>query len=415
MPTIDWDTGPEDYQPFQFPTTPTSAPPTGAPRSAAEQTYANQTEARNAYYKTNPNQAPVFTPPQQQGLDRLVPPTPPAPPQAPQGGGNAQAIIRQWQQTHGPHEPLDGLIAELQRNGIDAAAFLYGSTPSGNEIKINGQQYKVKTGDNASWWEPSMGEGGGGAGNPRALTSSYMAGFNDPSTRYMEQYYKAQLGAFEAQRAQQEQANAALKARMPEIQAATDRLIQYLTSRATQLQGAPYTGAEAEILRTQALDPIENDRQASKKRALENIGARGLTPESGISQELLNRVDAGYDRSRAGAQNELAYRTINEKRSREQEAQQLLASIPQIQRAGASGDLEFLQALDRAVNAPRMQGMPMVSQLQQLPSLALRDANQTLANSPNPYAAFQNASQMNANQQGTDAAFWAMLFEALGV
>lgn len=79
----------------------------------------------------------------------------------PSGPADPAAIIRQWQQSHSASEPLDGLIAELKRNGINADAFLYGTTPSGNEITLNGQKYKVKTGDNASWWDPSQGEAGG--------------------------------------------------------------------------------------------------------------------------------------------------------------------------------------------------------------------------------------------------------------
>ena len=376
--------------------------------SPATDTYAAQTDAREAYYKANPAKAPTFTAPEQASLTQISQPGPvatapftPPPAAQPSAGSNAQDIIRQWQQAHGPNEPLTGLIEELKRNGHNAEAFMYGATPSGNEIQLNGQQYKVKTGDNASWWTPSMGEGG---------ASSYMSAFTDPATQYMEQYYKAQLGTFQQQQQAQQQANEALKARMPEIQAATQRLVDYLTSRATQLQGAPYTGTEQEILRTQALDPIEQDRQAAQQRALENISARGLTPESGISQALMNQVDAGYDKTRAGAQNDLAYKTINEQRSRQQEAQQLLASIPQIQRAGAMGDLSFLQALDAAVNANSAQGAGMVQQLQRLPSLALADANATLGTAPNAASAYQSAATTNQASQANNAAFWEWFF-----
>ena len=96
----------------------------------------------------------------------------PAAPAPPSVSADAAAIIRQWQQTHGASEGLAGLIAELQRNGINASPYMYGSTPSGNEIALNGQQYKVLTGNNQSWWDPSMGEGESGGGNV----------FSDPAT-----------------------------------------------------------------------------------------------------------------------------------------------------------------------------------------------------------------------------------------
>lgn len=74
-------------------------------------------------------------------------------------GANPQAIIAQWQQTHSPAEGTEGLIAALQQAGFNASPYMYGSTTSGNEITLNGEKYKVKTGDNQSWWNPSMGEG----------------------------------------------------------------------------------------------------------------------------------------------------------------------------------------------------------------------------------------------------------------
>jgi hypothetical protein len=135
-----------------------------------------------------------------------------------------------------------------------------------------------------------------------------------------------------------------------------------VNERATKLQGPAYTGTEQEILRTQALDPIENDRQASLKRALDNIGSRGFDPSSGIAQDLLQRVNASYDRERNASQNDIAVRQVEEQRSREQEAQQLLQYIPQAQDAAARGDLEFLQMLDAAVNAKGMGAIATANQ-----------------------------------------------------
>jgi hypothetical protein len=94
---------------------------------------------------------------------------------APTGGGGGgpqgEAIIRQWQATHAPTEPLTGLIAALQAAGIDAKPYLYGSTASANEIDLPGWgKYKVKGGENSSspfWYfggPDSAEDGGGGYG-----------------------------------------------------------------------------------------------------------------------------------------------------------------------------------------------------------------------------------------------------------
>lgn len=248
--------------------------------------------------------------------------------------------------------------------------------------------------------------------------SSYMAQFNDPSTRLLEQYLQQQMGRLSSQQQAQEQANAGLRAKMPDIQAATDRLVAYLNQRATSLQGAPYTGTEQEILRTQALDPIERDRTAANKRALEQIGARGLTPESGIAMGLQNDVNSVFDRQRAGAQGDLAYKTINEQRSRQQEAQQLLGMVPQVQRAGATGDLQFLSALDSAVNSLGSQGINLATANQRLPSQAMNDALAVMGMGPGADSIYNQAlglyTTQNQQSQSSDYATGQYLAYLLG-
>ena len=289
-----------------------------------------------------------------------------------------------------------------------------GGLPSDDKLTINGRMYDLIVGwdgPNPQWALQDVSGNGGGA------PSSYMAQFNDPSTRLLEQYLTQQMSALSGQQTAQEQANAGLRSRMPDIQAATDRLVKYLNERATQLQGAPYTGTEQEILRTQVLDPIERDRTAANQRALQQIGGRGLTPESGISQELMNQVNSVFDRARAGAQGDIAYRTVQEQRDRQREAQQLLGLVPQVQRAGATGDLALLQALDAAVNQPAGRAIGLATANQRLPSMAMDDALRVMGmGGSSPDAVFQQAMELygmqnQQNQQGLG--YWQMLGSAL--
>jgi hypothetical protein len=80
------------------------------------------------------------------------------------------------------------------------------------------------------------------------------------------------------------------------------------------LNQEPYTGAEWEAYRTEALDPIEADRTAAQQRALGRISQQGVDPSSGIALALQNEVDQGYDSARAQAQNQLAI-TSNQTRA----------------------------------------------------------------------------------------------------
>lgn len=242
--------------------------------------------------------------------------------------------------------------------------------------------------------------GGGNYDHPMAGYGGGGSQYRDPSTQQLEGFSQQWLAELERQRTQQDQANVGFRQTQAQAQAASERLTKFMQERAQKLQGPAYTGTEAEVLRTQALDPIERDRQAARQRALHNLSARGISLESGIAQQALNDVDAGYDRTRAGSQNQLAYRTIDEQRSREQEAQQLLGMIPQVMRSGASGDLQFLQALDAAVNQPRQTGLPVSSLLYDLPNNAMQQAMAALGLGSSPANLYNQTLGFGALQQG---------------
>lgn len=142
-----------------------------------------------------------------------------------QGAGDAAAIIREWQGSHSASEPLTGLIDELKRRGVSADAFMYGETPSGNEITLNGEKYKVKTGDNASWWDPSMGEGGGDSGSQGSQQQPFAYPSFDEKFSYP---------AFEAPTGITEQNDPGFKAR---LQAGQDALERSAAAKGTLLTG----------------------------------------------------------------------------------------------------------------------------------------------------------------------------------
>lgn len=324
--------------------------------------------------------------------------------------------------------------------------------------------------------------------------------FTDPATRYLEQLTNSQLQMLEAQRQQMVAETARQQGRRGETEAAVrrlsdfinqrvqtlkgpseyedeakrltayltqrtaelqgpwadedeaQRLMDYLAQRTTELQEPAYTGTEAEVLRTQALDPIERDRQAARQRALQNIGARGFDPTSGIAQELLNQVDRGFDEQRAGAQGNLAYRQITEERSRQQEAQELLAAqrgladtlaqgkrgrqqeaqglleqqrqiadligqdhrnrsqesqqllqyLSDLPQAAGRGDLEYVTYLNDLVNQPRREALPLASMLSDLPGKRIQESLAVMGTPGVPYPTGMTSGylQLLQNAQG---------------
>src|SRR3990167_4781413 len=65
--------------------------------------------------------------------------------------------------------------------------------------------------------------------------------------------------------------------------------------RIDELLGDVYTPNERAILQTEALEPIESLRQASKTRALERASSRGFGPSSGLTEIDMRDIDRASD------------------------------------------------------------------------------------------------------------------------
>lgn len=245
------------------------------------------------------------------------------------------------------------------------------------------------------------------------LSGAYQGVFSDPLTKQYEQLLQAQMALYQQQQQQmQEQARQAAERRAATA-AAVERLTGYTNQRVAKLQAPAYTGAEQEVLRTQLLDPMERDRTAANKRALEQIGARGFDPTSGIAQQLLQDVNRAYDEQRTRAQGTIATRQIEEQRSRDQEAQQLLQYLAMLPDATARGDLDFVNYTQNLINQPGQQAMSVSQLLADLPTKRLNDALATLGVAPSMSGAntsaiqlLQQAQQQRYMQQQQAAQYW---------
>lgn len=237
--------------------------------------------------------------------------------------------------------------------------------------------------------------------------------FTDPLTRQYEALLQQQTALYQQQQQRMQAEAAQQEAVRAQTADAVKRLTEYMNQRVSKLQQPAYTGTEQEVLRTQMLDPLERDRQATRSRALDNIGSRGFDPSSGIAQELLGQVDRGYNETRAKAQGDIAYRQIQEERSREQEAEQLLKYLTQLPNAAARGDLDFVSYLDSLVNQPGQQALATSSMLADLPVQrtqlgiqALGLGGQPQSGVPSALALLQNAQNQRLFNQGNQADFW---------
>jgi len=196
-------------------------------------------------------------------------------------------------------------------------------------------------------WIPAGGSGPGGVGGGPLPTNQY----SDAYTQLMEMLIKSRIGTLQQpvndpNRAAYEQA---LKSRADSLAMGNTQLTQlmdYLQSRFTELQGPGYTGAENEVIRTGALDPIETDRTAAKQRVLERLSARGLTPDSGIAQQALLEVDKAFDGMRGTAQTTLTTNDLNRREDRQQRAATIGGQMVDINDARSREQLDVFQALE---------------------------------------------------------------------
>jgi hypothetical protein len=79
------------------------------------------------------------------------------------GGGqpqqSPQQFIQQWQGSHPVSEGMGGLMTAMQAAGYDVSPYMYGATPSGNELSIGGQKTKIMGAEGTPgqyWYEPGM-------------------------------------------------------------------------------------------------------------------------------------------------------------------------------------------------------------------------------------------------------------------
>lgn len=107
------------------------------------------------------------------------------------GGADAKAaaFIADWQKTHPVSEGIAPLAAALQKAGLSTGRFMYGQTPSDNEVNIGGQKYKVLGGENtpaASWYVPGTNDAAPGAAIGGGTARWYVA----PLSSFLPQPYQ---------------------------------------------------------------------------------------------------------------------------------------------------------------------------------------------------------------------------------
>jgi hypothetical protein len=179
-------------------------------------------------------------------------------------------------------------------------------------------------------------------------------------------------------------------------------LLQVLSlARVKGLEGDPYTAGEDAALRAKYMDPLTQARDTVQQQARERIGARGMLPSSGLLEESLSNIDAGYEQGVAQGSNDLAVRAIDEKQRRGDEQLDILNSLYGVS-SGQRGErnAQMQELVQIAAMFPQLDAQ----RLQQL--LAASGDQGAAANATNILGQQQNQANVNdANRQATAAAW----------
>jgi hypothetical protein len=85
-------------------------------------------------------------------------------------GGGAVGFIHQWQNEHPVGVGMQPLMQALQGAGYNASPYMYGGQQSHNEIALDGQKFKLISGEGgpaASWYQGGYDGGGAAALRPQ--------------------------------------------------------------------------------------------------------------------------------------------------------------------------------------------------------------------------------------------------------
>ncbi len=170
-----------------------------------------------------------------------------------------------------------------------------------------------------------------------------------------------------------------------------------------QLQGPTYTPAQQATIQTQALDPIEQQRQAEIKNVAYTMAARGITPGSGPYLQAERDINLKYDQIRAQIQGGLSVNEIN------------LGRQNQAQAANVGGQLaQFTQGLFGTQEARANQAVGLAQEIPNLAQQRIAQAVNLLQGSNvNPAQLLQSLQGFQGQglfQNREDAAFWTTLF-----
>lgn len=212
---------------------------------------------------------------------------------------------------------------------------------------------------------PHTATGPGGGADPNDPFSM----FDDPSTKYLTDIIKQQIGDYSKPVSMDGDTAgvlAWLKGQMAggvTSGAGNGLLGDFITQgrqRITELNQEPFSAGEENALRTKAKDQLTIDRDAQRQMALEDISRRGVDDSSGVLQERYANIDRAYAGADSKAMNDLMLFIAQQRQDRKDKATGIAG---QLATAGAA-DAQMQNSAWEASAGRLMQAATTIANLQ---------------------------------------------------
>jgi hypothetical protein len=111
------------------------------------------------------------------------------------GGVHRELPVAAFSPTEGP----TGILNAMKQAGFNVAPYMYGQTPSGNEISLNGSKYKVISGENGpnpGWYTAGMNDSAPGQRVSSPIASTYLSAMTPQMQPQTQDFKLHSINAF---------------------------------------------------------------------------------------------------------------------------------------------------------------------------------------------------------------------------
>lgn len=234
--------------------------------------------------------------------------------------------------TRNQNVPLGGSLGGGKQSGESDAAYLQRLIRSGMSPQQAAQTFNQTlgrtTGNEAVYYDPSKHGGHATIGLPEGYLSdengwgftprgpetnggANPGGYDDPSSVLFLNQLMQRLN----------------QANQPQNTDIIKQLTQLAQARIQSLNAPPYSAADEAALITKYRDPLTQARDAAKQQKALDLSRRGITPDSGVFQQEMAKIDQAYVGGIAQGANQMGVNAVAQKNANADEQLQILNAL----------------------------------------------------------------------------------------